>query len=36
MIAKQKIPCTGLNVAISINSVNYYLLRGPEPDGLFL
>ena len=25
-----------LNVTISINAINYYLLRGPEPDCLFL
>ena len=36
MFAKQKISCTELNVTISINAINYYLLRGPEPDCLFL
>ena len=27
---------TELNVTISINAINYYLLRGSEPDCLFL
>ena len=36
MFAKQKISCTELNVTILINAINYYLLRGPEPDCLFL
>ena len=36
MFAKQKISCTELNVTISINVINCYLLRGLEPDCLFL
>ena len=36
MFAKQKISCTELNVTISIDGINCYLLRGPEPDCLFL
>ena len=33
---QSRISCTELNVTISINAINYYLLRGPEPDCLFL
>ena len=33
---QQKISWTELNVTISINAINFYLLRGSEPDCLIL